>query len=762
MSGLAAQSGAARVKGSMEVSEPGTAEIILSGGKAVLRTGPLERVIALDAGNVTTTSFSIAGRPLLASPAREFSVVVTREAANRKPRGLRPAEAGEPLDSLKTYRAEGSWVDWRLTLADLLRYQDSRPDAPRWVDPHRIVAASWNKLASKPAAQVSHPETGATRLRISAALERDPALAGVAVELNYELYDGYPAVRKWVAIRNGGSHWLKIAHMLLEDLELACDIRKPLTPAMYGVQSSVVGFEDPGGGVGVLAASEIPSALRYISDEGAMGYTPELFEWVIGPGEEFVSEPVFYFGYNGPVRKTASSVSTPLDRTVEHPYMRFLEKHVGTAAESAPMHGPQWMTFAYFYRNIDDRLVRQLADIAARAGFTEMLLDAGWQKGTLGTDVNTTRFPDFAATSEFIRSKGLALGLWLSCFRDLDSRDLAAMPDARVLPPMMRDRSRRGLAMSFASGWRNYYVKDLINVAQHYGVTYFKQDLSAIVFGDLAEGHESRTRKESLLRGLRGLLAAQEALRRQAPDIINELTHEIYWATPGAPADIAALKHTARFHIPPNACPGSDLRGRSISAEEHKQLLRQGCWLARQYFYAHRGLPLYSLELYAATTANHLGSLTPDIQDRQVASWLMGTPVCFSGDLRTLTEDQIRHYRKRLDQVKRLEKLYGIYRRFQFSGVPSPTDVDWHWWGKLNPQGYGAVVVLRGSRGAARRAVNIPWVQRHSSYRVSGILFGRSYGTVPGRTLQDAGLQIELPVYGQELLELAPAGPAKK
>ena len=26
-----------------------------------------------------------------------------------------------------------------------------------------------------------------------------------------------------------------------------------------------------------------------------MGYTPSLFEWVLGPGEEFTSEPVFYY-----------------------------------------------------------------------------------------------------------------------------------------------------------------------------------------------------------------------------------------------------------------------------------------------------------------------------------------------------------------------------------------------------------------------------------------------------------------------------------
>ena len=54
-------------------------------------------------------------------------------------------------------------------------------------------------------------------------------------------------------------------------------------------------------------------------------------------------------------------------------------------------------------------------------------------------------------------------------------------------------------------------------VSQKYGVSYFKQDFTNIRFGDMAEGHESRTRNESLLRGLRGLLEAQDLLRKAAP-----------------------------------------------------------------------------------------------------------------------------------------------------------------------------------------------------------------------------------------------------
>jgi hypothetical protein len=734
------------------------AGITIRDGTAVLSSGAIARTVDFGDGNASTSSLSVAGREILAERAREFSLVVTREKSNRPPRGLQPAEAGE-----KSYFSGALAARWRSEGFDPARYDDKRPDAPKWIEPRAMEGKSWKLSGAAPQAEVARPSPGVTRLTITLPADKDPELAGLTFQLIYEVYDGHAAVRKWIAVRNGSRRWLKLERLVIDDLRLAPLTAKPLAAAMFGVQPSVIAYEAPGARYGVIAASEVPSALRSIAQHGAMGYTENLFEWVLGPGEGFTSEPVFYYAFNGPVRETVSAVSTPLDRTIEGPYMEFLKSRIGIAAESAPLHGPQWMTWAYFYDRIDDKLVRQLAGIASRAGFTEMLFDDGWQKGRLGTEVDTAKFPDFSATSEYIRSKGMALGLWVSCFRDEDSRDLADMPQARVLPILLRAASLPGLAMSFASAWRDYYVKDLVDLARRYHISYFKQDFTNIMYGDLAEGHESRTRKESLLRGLRGLLAAQAELRRQAPEVVNEITHEIYWGTPGVPADLAALKHTARFHIPPNESVGSNIawefKGRSITAEEHAAALRRGCWLARQRFYSHRGLPLYPLEFYAATTASHLGSMTPLIQDRQVASWLMGMPVCFSGDARTLSQANIEQYRKRFDAVKRLQSTYGIYKHFQFSGVPEPTDVDWHWWGKLDPRGYGAVVVVRGGGGAARRMVNIPWVSRETSYRLAGLFSGKTYGVFPGRVLRDAGVRIELPANGQELLELAPAKP---
>lgn len=318
-----------------------------------------------------------------------------------------------------------------------------------------------------------------------------------------------------------------------------------------------------------------------------------------------------------------------------------------------------------------------------------------------------------------------------------------------------------GVAMSFTTPWREFYAQDLAQLHERYGAVYFKQDFSNVIYGDLAEGHPNRTRKESLLRGLRGLLDAQDQLLALAPNVMNEMTHEIYWDTPGVPCDLAALRHAARFHVSPNACGGIAPRSGPGQPAADPQRLRAeliaACYQARQIFYSHRGLPLYCLEFYGAATEDHGGSLTPEVQDRQVVSWLMGAPLVFSGDLSTLSDEHLAHYRKRFTLVNRLHQSWDIYRHFQFSGVPSPNDDDWHWWRKLNDEGCGAVVVVRGSGGAERRAINVPWVLPERRYTVTAVFAERSLGDFTGRQLQAGSLELSLPAHGQEILELTPS-----
>jgi hypothetical protein len=190
------------------------AEITVAGGEAKLRSESLERVVRFGS-EVRTVSFTVAGRQLLAAPAREFSVWIARERDNRRPRGLRAGEIEESNDFSSANRAR-----WRGEGFDPSRYDDPRPDAPKWVDGRLVEAGSWRLLAGEASAAASDPAAGVHRLTIRAGLEKDPLLAGVTVELVYEVYDGHPAVRKWAVVRNGGSRWLRLDRMTIDDLQI--------------------------------------------------------------------------------------------------------------------------------------------------------------------------------------------------------------------------------------------------------------------------------------------------------------------------------------------------------------------------------------------------------------------------------------------------------------------------------------------------------------------------------------------------------------
>ncbi len=724
-------------------------------GRAVrISAGVLERVIDLTDGNLSTTHLRVQDQDLLAGPAFELSLTVTRAEPNAKPKGLKPGEGGT-IDSVKTF-SPGRHVDPGT-------YDDATlGQTTHWVEPVRIRAGQWADIFTLAKPEVSAPAPDVSRLTIRAPARKASALDGLILNVVYEVYRGTPVVRKWVEITNESSVWRKIEQLTIDDFALASSIseRAPLTPAGYGVGTSMIGFASSDGTFGVIAANEIPSGLRIIADTGALGYHPARFEWVLGPGERFVSEPVFLYAFSGPVEQTISARSTPLDRTVEGPFQRFLSQRIGIVGERLPCDAPQWLTWANFGPNLNDAMIRRQADGAARAGIVQFLMDDGWQRDRLGTEPDRTKFPDFAATAEYVRSRGLKLGLWLSCFRDANSPDLKALPEARSLPVVTR---LGGIAMSFTTPWREFYAQDVARLHERYGAVYFKQDFSNILYGDLAENHPNRTRKESLLRGLRGLLEAQDRLRALAPDVMNEMTHEIYWDTPGAPCDLAALQHAARYHVSPNACRGIVPRPRpgqaapAVDPQKLRAELLSACYQARQIFYSHRGLPLYCLEFYGAATEDHQGSLTPAVQDRQVVSWLLGAPLVFSGDLSTLAPEHLAHYQKRFALLNRLHRDWDIYHHFQFSGVPAPNDNDWHWWGKLNEQGCGAVVVVRGSGGAERRSINIPWVSPGRRYAVIASFGELRLGDFTGRRLQSTGVEVTLPVYGQEILELTPA-----
>ncbi len=737
--------------------------VIEDNGSVELNAGLLKRKLHVDTMGLRTEVLSVSGQNILSGRAPELSFRIHCAVPNSAPQGLSDAKGAESTISLKDDLAE---TDELQVNSD----HDGTVQQVTWKQVATCSASTWGSVFAEHKIIRFEPELNVHQLRVRYRSNGTDDLNGLAVDVVYEIHEDYPAIRKWIEITNNSKLWLKFDSLMIDDICLSADYRNivDLTPSGRGAVSSIRAFSDNGQALGVLQVSEVPSALRVISEEGAMGYHPDHFEWVLGPAEHFKSEPVFTYAYTGPSTKTTSAVSTALDRAVETHFQQYLQRVVGLKTFDPALSVPLWCSWSNYGPLINDHNMQIAADIAADIGIKTMLLDAGWSEAKTPNAIarfsvvpDAANFPDFSQTTTYIRDKGLNTGLWVTCFRDPErSADLKALPAAYSYPKVERDGA---LAMSYASNWRFYYAYDLVTLSDRYHATYFKQDLTNIKFGDIAKGHDSRTPKESLLRGLRGLFEAQEAIAAMAPDVQLELTHEIYWGTPGTPCDVAALKYAHYFHVPPNDYAGAgNPRQRAAvqslpNTDSLQARLIAGCWNARQQFFAHRGLPLRSIEYYGAATVNFAGSLTPKIQQRQLCSWFMGVPSVFAGDLESLSELNRSIYREGFALLDRLNKQYDVYSYFQFSGVPAPTDTDWHWWGKLNETGCGAVVVLRGSGGADTRSINVPWVQPEGTYRVRACFANREAGVFSGEELINGKLSLALEHYGQEILEIMPA-----
>lgn len=726
----------------------GEYNIHISKSKAIIKAGNFIRQVDSDNNQIITQNLRINGTELLSGPTADFQFDVYQAVPNARPVGLKQLADGQLV-----------WADAAQTPAT--KTAGNQP--VEWKHLAHVDGKSLTNSFKVVSSKISKPGAGISRLNIRARAFAGSNLQAVFIDVFYEIYDGYPAIRKWIEINNNGNLWLKVDQLVVDDINLASSFKNTtaLTPEEQGTESSVIAFGNIEKTMGVIAASEIPSGTRHISENGAMGYADEYFEWVLGPSEGFTSEPVFLLAYAGSVIKTVSADSTPLDRATEGIFKSFLQKCVGLRGDAALLPAPIWCSYSNFLVTLTDENMRQQADIAEKIGFVTFQLDEGWAATPApgGSEPFASHMPDFDNTCKYIRSKGLELGLWISCFRTAEAKDLKALPEAKSLP--LSINTKRGVGMSFASKWRNYFANDIIYMADRYGMSYVKQDLTNISKGDIAEGHDSRTRKESILRGLRGLLELNKKIAETAPEIWTQITHEIYWRTPGPPADIAALKHACAFHTTPNTYLGAGYGAKRVSqdwpldAEKLRNDLIKSCEQARHRFYDHRGLPAYSVEFYAAHAVNIKGSLTAQVQDRQVCSWLMGGPTVFAGDLSSLTAEHITQYRKRFDLLKALQKKYNIYAYFQFSGVPQPTETDWHWWGKLNPQGCGVVVVIRGTEGKDNRLINIPWVDARRKYVLTRHFANQKLGVFTGEQLIKGQLAISLPAVGQEIIELS-------
>jgi alpha-galactosidase len=125
-------------------------------------------------------------------------------------------------------------------------------------------------------------------------------------------------------------------------------------------------------------------------------------------------------GFNpGEIRHVTGNLH-PVDRAVVYPPILPLPPVQNLPDNGLARTPPMgWNSWNHFSDQIDDKTVRQMADLLvstgmARAGYNYVVVDGGWSsyRDKNGNITGTGRFPNMKALADYVHSKGLKIGIY--------------------------------------------------------------------------------------------------------------------------------------------------------------------------------------------------------------------------------------------------------------------------------------------------------------------------------------------------------------
>ena len=126
-------------------------------------------------------------------------------------------------------------------------------------------------------------------------------------------------------------------------------------------------------------------------------------------------------------------------------------------------------TWVPFRKDINEKLVMELAKAAADAGMKEFVIDDGWADNYGDWIIDKKKFPNgLKPVFDYIKSLGMKPGLWVSVgSASPDSKVYKAHPDWFVLdsnqqPANLHEDDLNMRTACFGTEWRGY-IKDVLS-----------------------------------------------------------------------------------------------------------------------------------------------------------------------------------------------------------------------------------------------------------------------------------------------------------
>ena len=587
----------------------------------------------------------------------------------------------------------------------------------------------------------------------------------IELTLKFLLYPNLPVIRKSLVIKNLGAEEVALESVDVEKFNVTSYYattfswiysdygrRKSIGPYEGNMQDALVIVHNMDWESGIVIGNEASGVLKRTSvfwdaPEICSGLTHKEarfpFRKWIKSGESFETPQVFTMVYNN--HKDPEEILN----TAVPDYVR---RHMGIRLSELK----EKPTFVYntwepFQKNINEKLIMELAKSAADAGMKEFIIDDGWQDSYGDWGIDKTKFPNgLKPVFDYIKSLGMKPGLWISVgSASSDSKVFKEHPDwfARDkngnFANLHIDNANSEIRSAcYSTGWKDYIKGILLKLAVDYGLEYLKLDFavvsSAYVFdiensGCYSTEHAGhKDHNESMFVNFQRVWELFDELHAAKPNLFIDCTFETMGGV--QLIDYAMIKHAEGNWL-------SNFDGTSGSKTDLR--IRNMAW------WRSPAIP---------ATALVIGN--PEMQDKgwdmHIKSLAGALPIML-GDPRKLSETDFKKYRMYADWLQLMEKRHDImsYRQ-DLPGFGEPMEGHWDGFQRINTdtKNGGIIAVFRHGATENKRLVTVRYLDPFATYEVR-FMDGKVLTTLTGEQLKTNGFQLSLKeMYAGELFEI--------
>lgn len=574
----------------------------------------------------------------------------------------------------------------------------------------------------------------------------------IQLAISYVVYPELPVVRKKIVFKNTGSEDLKIESLDIESLNVPWgNIHniiyhnyaryKHIGPYLGNWNDPLILSHDPNSHHGIILGNEAPGVVKRISvclDGRSLtaglthvGQDYAFRKW-LEPGEEWESTWVFTGLYTG---------KNPREAT-EGFINEFIRKHMGIRLAEIP----QRPTFVYntwnpFRRDVNEKLIMELADAAAACGVEEFIIDDGWQIGFGDWEIDYQKFPNgLKPVFDYIKAKGMKPGLWLSMgAASSDSKVFSDHPEwfARYrdgnFVNLHSEHEQGRYSACFTTGWKDYIRDKILGLVKEHGLEYVKLDFAIVasayrfdpdVSGCFAENHPHNDRQESYLEIYRSAWQLYDELHEAAPNLFIDCTFETMGEL--QMIDFDMCKHAE----------GNWLSNFEGEAPDGSLRVRQMSW------WRSGAIP---------ATALVIGNQSLDDQEALFSfKSLAGSLPIMLGDVRKMSKEKQQEFKAYANWLRAMENKHQVMLfRQDLPGFGEPVHGRWDGFQRINTEtkSGGIVGVFKQFSGTGEHWVRVNYLDDEKLYVAVKAPGGEIVAKGTGREFKEIGFKL---VYENE------------